>query len=81
MKTVTREQFTIESELEVVHVPTGIMFSTYPYNDPGDRVRSMTTSRRPTDESEIIEGYAYQDISRMAAEILLEQAQQEGSRA
>ncbi len=76
VKTVTREQFRIESELEVVHVPTGMTFSAYPYSDPDDMVRSITTNRRPKDESGVIEEYVYQDISRMAAEILIELTQQ-----
>ena len=37
-KAVTREQFEIRSELEVVHIPTGTVFRVQPYIDPRDRV-------------------------------------------
>ena len=40
-KAVTREQFEIRSELEVVHFPTGTVFRAQPYIDPCDRVQSI----------------------------------------
>ena len=36
MASVTREEFKIRSELEVVHIPTGAVFSAYPYSNPDD---------------------------------------------
>ena len=36
MASVSREQFKIRSELEVVHIPTGAVFSAYPYSNPDD---------------------------------------------
>ena len=36
MASVTREQFKIRSELEVVHIPTGAVFSAYPYSNPDE---------------------------------------------
>lgn len=75
MKTVTREQFRIESDLEVVHVPTGTTFSAYPYSNPDDMLQSIAANWvRAEDRSGFIEDYARHDISRVAAEILLEQA-------
>ena len=40
-KSVTREQFEVRSELEVVHIPTGIVFRVHPYTDPHDRLQSI----------------------------------------
>ena len=36
LASVTREQFKIRSELEVVHIPTGAVFSAYPYSNPDE---------------------------------------------
>jgi hypothetical protein len=36
MASVIREQFKIRSELEVVHIPTGAVFSAYPYSNPDE---------------------------------------------
>jgi hypothetical protein len=78
LKSVVREQFRVESELEVIHEPTGITFSAYPYSNPDDMLKSITANwGSAEDESGVIEGYARADISRMAAEILLEQARRE----
>lgn len=75
MKTVTREQFKFLGDLEVVHVPTGATFWTYPYSNPDDVVRSITANwARAEDKSEAINEYARQDISRMAVKILLDRA-------
>ena len=41
MASVTREQFRIRSELEVVHIPTGAIFSAYPYSNPDDMLESV----------------------------------------
>jgi hypothetical protein len=81
VKTVTREQFRIESDLEVVHVPTGSTFSAYPYYNPDDVLRSVTANwGRVADESGAIGGYARQDIRVMAVQILLERARRNAPR-
>ena len=38
---VTREQFKIRSEVEVVHIPTGAHFRAYPYSNPDDMLQSV----------------------------------------
>lgn len=75
MLAVTRDQFRIRSEVEIVHLPTGATFSTYPYNDPADMLGRMTAqwgqAEKPSGDTG---GYARQDIGRVARELLLEQA-------
>ena len=49
---VTREQFKIRSEVEIVHIPTGSDFRAYPYSNPDDMLQSVKVSwadpaRRP----------------------------------
>jgi hypothetical protein len=41
LASVTREQFEIISEVEVVHIPTGAYFRAYPYSDPDDMLQSV----------------------------------------
>ena len=41
MVSVTREEFEVRSELEAVHLPTGAVFSAYPYSNPEDMLRSI----------------------------------------
>jgi hypothetical protein len=41
MASVSRDQFEIRSELEVVHLPTGAVFRAYPYVDADDMLRSV----------------------------------------
>jgi hypothetical protein len=75
MTTVTREQFRIRSEVEIVHIPTGAIFSTYPYSDPDDMLRSVTAHWRQGDaKMDAKENYPRQEVGRVAAELLLEQA-------
>lgn len=75
MKTVTREQFKVRSDLEVVHIPTGATFLAYPYLKTDDVVRSITVNwGRAKDKSEAIEDYVRQDIRRVAVEILVDRA-------
>ena len=38
---VTREEFQIRSEVEVVHIPTGAVFLAYPYSNPDDMLQSV----------------------------------------
>ena len=41
LASVTREEFKIRSELEVLHIPTGAVFQAYPYSNP---MRAKTAS-------------------------------------
>ena len=41
LASVTREQFKIKSEVEVVHIPTGAVFQAYPYSKPDDILQSV----------------------------------------
>jgi hypothetical protein len=76
MTTVTRDQFRIRSEVEIVHIPTGAIFSTYPYSNPDDMLRSVTAQwGRCEDKPGSAQDYARQEVGRVAAELLLEQAQ------
>lgn len=67
---VTREQFQIKSELEIVHLPTGAVFNAYPYSDPNDLLQSIKVNwgrhGAPTD----IE--FSEQIRRTAAQLMLE---------
>ena len=47
LASVTREQFEIRSEVEVVHIPTGADFRAYPYSDPDDMLESVKVSLGP----------------------------------
>ena len=63
MALVTREQFKIRSELEVVHIPTGAVFSAYPYSNPDDMLESIRVnwsrgSARAVQRSQRCEGVA-----------------------
>ena len=46
MASVTREQFRIKSEMEVVHIPTGAVFQAYPYSKPNDIQQSVRVTWR-----------------------------------
>ncbi len=75
MATVTREQFRIRSEVEIVHIPTGAIFSTYPYSNPDDMLRSVTAQWGQAEHG--LGGdddHRRREIGRVAAELLLEQA-------
>jgi hypothetical protein len=41
LASVTRVDFKIRSELEIVHIPTGAVFQAYPYSDPDDMLQSV----------------------------------------
>ena len=74
MASVTREQFKIRSELEVVHIPTGAVFSAYPYSNPDDMLESVRVNwGRAGSPPDNREAYA-QQVRRMASQLLLEQA-------
>ena len=69
-KSVTREQFEVRSELEVVHIPTGTVFRAHPYVDPHDRVQSIKGWGRagaPT-------GDYFDHVQSVATQLLLERA-------
>lgn len=75
MQAVTRDQFRIRSEVEIVHMPTGATFSTYPYSNPADMLSRMTArwgraEANPSGPND----YARREIGRVAEELLLEQA-------
>jgi hypothetical protein len=65
---VTREQFEIRSEVEVVHIPTGAVFRAYPYTKPGDMLQSVRVN---WGRSVVRADYAEQ-IRTMASQLLLE---------
>jgi hypothetical protein len=65
---VTREQFEIRSEVEVVHVPTGAVFRAYPYKTPDDMLQSVRVN---WGRSVVQADYAEQ-IRHMASQLLLE---------
>ena len=76
---VTREQFEIRSEVEVVHIPTGSDFRAYPYSDLDDMLQSVKVSwGRAGAPAESTGDYAEQ-VRCMASQLLLERAHQ-GSR-
>lgn len=64
---VTREEFQIRSEVEVVHIPTGAVFLAYPYSN----LQSVKVNWGRAGSPPI--NYAEQ-IRRMASNLLLEHA-------
>jgi hypothetical protein len=68
---VTREQFQIRSDVDVVHIPTGAVFQAYPYSDPADMLQSVKVNWGREGAPAI--NYAEQ-IRRMASQLLLERA-------
>ena len=71
---VTREQFEIRSDVEIVHIPTGTDFRAYPYSDLEDMLQSVKVSwARPGLPDESTGEYAEQ-IRCMASQLLLERA-------
>lgn len=78
MTPVTRDQFHIRSDCEVVHRPTGATFSTYPYANPDHVLGSVRASWQPAGvQSGTGKTFAEQDIGRVACELLLEQAKRQ----
>jgi hypothetical protein len=77
MVSVTREEFEIRSEVEVVHIPTGADFRAYPYNDLGDMLQSVkVTWGRDGGPAESTRDYAEQ-VRCVASQLLLERAHRE----
>jgi hypothetical protein len=74
MVPVTREEFKIRSELEAVHIPTGTVFSAYPYSNPDDMLQSVRVNwGRINLPPKSMADYAEQ-IRRVASQLLLERA-------
>jgi hypothetical protein len=74
MASVTREEFKIRSDTEVVHIPTGAVFSAYPYSNPDDMLESVRVNwSRAGAAAESSDDYAEQ-VRRMASRLLLEHA-------
>lgn len=71
---VTREQFQVRSELEVVHLPTGAIFRAYPYSDPRDLLQSVRVNWGRADV--LVGGEFAERIRRMASQLLLERARE-----
>ena len=76
LASVTREQFKIRSEMEVVHIPTGADFRAYPYSDVDDMLQSVKVS---WGRAGAPAGDYAEQVRRMASQLLLERADQ-GSR-
>lgn len=74
MPFVSREQFAVRSEIEVVHLPTGAVFRAYPYSDPRDLLQSITGNWGRTGAP--VDGESSEQIRRIASQFLLEQARQ-----
>ena len=69
---VSREQFQVRSELEVVHLPTGAVFCAYPYSDPGDLLQSVRVNWGRTGAP--VDGEYSEHVRRVASQLLLERA-------
>ena len=74
MASVSREQFRIRSELEVVHIPTGAIFSAYPYSNPDDMLESVRVNWGRASATAESSGDYVEQVRRMASRLLLEQA-------
>lgn len=74
MAHVTREEFEVRSELEAIHLPTGTVFSAYPYSNPDDMLQSIKVHwGRGGWPAESTGDYAEQ-VQRVASQLLLERA-------
>jgi hypothetical protein len=72
MVPVTREEFEVRSELEAVHLPTGTVFSAYPYSNPDDMLQSVRVNWGRIDlPPKSMADYAEQ-VRRMASQLLRE---------
>lgn len=73
MPSVSRDEFEVRSELEAVHLPTGAVFSAYPYSDPDDMLHSIKEQWVRAGSPASTGDYAEQ-VRRVASQLLLEQA-------
>jgi hypothetical protein len=71
LASVTREQFNVRSELEVIHIPTEAVFRAYPYSNPDDMLRSVKVTWGRAGVPSAAD-YADQ-VRRMASQLLLEE--------
>ena len=70
LASVTREQFKIKSEVEVVHIPTGTVFQAYPYSKPTDILQSI---RVTWGRAEVPgEGDYTEQVRHIASQLLVE---------
>ena len=74
MASVTREHFKVRSELEVVHIPTGAVFSAYPYSNPDDMLDSVKVNWGRAGATAESSGDYAEQVRRAALRLLLEQA-------
>ena len=74
MASVSREEFKIRSELEVVHIPTGAVFSAYPYSNPDDILESVRVNWSRVSATAESNGDYAEQVRRAASRLLLEQA-------
>jgi hypothetical protein len=74
MASVTRGQFKIRSELEVVHIPTGAVFSAYPYSNPDDMLESVRVNWGQASATVESTGDYTEQVRRVALQLLLEEA-------
>jgi hypothetical protein len=75
MTPVTRDQFEMKSDIEVVHTPTGARFSTYRYDDPKNATSNLTINwGKAGDRLDSGEDYDRGEVRDMAARLLWEQA-------
>ncbi len=72
LASVTREQFEIRSELEVIHIPTGAVFRAHPYSNPDDMLQSVRVNWGRSGVPP--EGDCADEVQRMALQLLLERA-------
>ena len=72
MPSVSRDEFEVRSELVAVHLPTGAVFSAYPYSDPDDMLQSIKVQWR-TGSPASTGDYA-EEVRRVASQLLLERA-------
>jgi hypothetical protein len=73
MASVTREQFVIRSQFEVVHIPTGAVFQADPYNDPADRLQSLKVH---WGQAGTPAGDYAEQVRRLASQLMLVRAHQ-----
>jgi hypothetical protein len=71
---VTREQFEVRSEMEVIHIPTGAVFRAHPYSNPGDMLRSVKVYWNESGAQPKGPGDYAQEVQRVASQLLLERA-------
>ena len=72
MPSVSRDEFEVRSELEAVHLPTGAVFSAYPYSDPEDMLHSIKVQWGRASPAST--GDYAEEVRRVASQLLLERA-------